>query len=157
VLIPLRARDGSIRAHATIDEQDAHLAEHRWHLSNGYVRRSDYSDGRRDLLLHRVILGLTPGDGLQGDHIDGNPLDCRRSNLRVATNAQNTQNQRAAGGSSRHRGVAWHKATGKWSAQVRIQGRLVYLGLFADEAAAAEAARVYRLAHMPFTNEARAA
>ena len=79
IRIPLHARDGSIRAHAVIDECDAHFATHRWRLhSAGYAKGR--IDGQ-DALLHRAILGLARGDGLEVDHIDGDKLNCRRSNL----------------------------------------------------------------------------
>jgi hypothetical protein len=154
VLIPLCRRDGSIRAHAIIDAGDARFAEHRWSLNgNGYAHRGAPGGF---VLLHRVILGLVPGDGLEGDHVNGDTLDCRRSNLRIASHAENGQNVPAIGGASSHRGVSWESQTGRWRAIVQLNGKKVRLGRFDDEDAAASAVRAYRLAHMPFTNEARA-
>jgi len=157
LLIPLRRRDGTIRAHAIIDESDAALAEARWcQLPSGYVTRQTTVDGvKRTLYLHRVVLGLSLGDGLQGDHENGNRLDCRRSNLRVGTHALNGQNIQRVGGTSAHRGVSWDKRKRKWRADVRLNGRQASLGYFDDEQKAADVARAYRLAHLPFTNEER--
>jgi hypothetical protein len=160
LLIPLRRRDGTLRAHAIIDAEDAHLAEHRWHVNgNGYVVRTlprTPSGAKRQEQLHRVVLGLTPGDGLEGDHENGDTLDCRRANLRIATTALNQQNTVAqAGSTSAHRGVRWDAARGKWEAYAKLNGKQVKLGRFDDEQVAADAASAYRLAHMPFTNEAR--
>lgn len=42
--------------------------------------------------MHRLILGLQPGDGRQGDHINHNTLDNRRSNLRIVTLQENRWN-----------------------------------------------------------------
>ena len=44
---------------------------------------------------------------------------------------------------SQHRGVSWNKAKKKWLAQKKVQGKLVYLGLYADEEDAARAIAEY--------------
>lgn len=155
VRIPLRRRDGTVRAYALVDEQDAGLAEHRWHLGDRYVERNT-PDSRTKIRLHREILGLTPGDGLEGDHFNGDRLDNRRSNLRVVVHKQQMQNVAAqADRSSRYRGVGWHKRSGRWQAYVNIAGTMTHLGLFDDEEAAATAAAAGRAQRMEFVNEAR--
>lgn len=155
IRLPLRRKDGTIKAHALIDPEDAHLAEHTWHLLTiGYVARTVHVP-RQCVYLHREVLGLTRGDGLQGDHIDGNPLDCRRSNPRVVTHAQNGQNGAPRGGSSAHRGVYWGRHIGKWIANGSENGKTRYLGSFDDELDAAAAARAWRDATMTHANEDR--
>src|SRR5688572_13204571 len=69
--IPLRAQDGSIRAWAIVDASDADFASQwLWCLVEGYAARTVYpDDGRYTVKLHRALLGLVPGDGLEGDHI----------------------------------------------------------------------------------------
>lgn len=161
IRLPLRARDGSVRAYALVDEQDAEQANHRWCLigRHGYVSRQlPRVNGRtrRTVYLHREILGLVAGDGLEGDHKNGDPLDNRRQNLRIVTkpqNGQNRHNPRATGGTSPYRGVAWCSRLKKWVAKVTIAGRTHYLGSFDDEQEAAAAARAFRLANMSHTIE----
>lgn len=159
--IALRARDGSIRAVALIDDADAGpVSMHRWSLhSGGYAQRSVIRDGKRvTLLLHREIMGFAPGDAPRVDHVNRDRLDCRRSNLRVATHAQNMQNVVAnRGSSSRYRGVTWRADMGRWQAQGSTNGRYRYLGLFDCEEDAAAAAAAYRAVHMPFSSDAVAA
>jgi hypothetical protein len=156
--IKLLGRDGAVRAVAVVDDADAGLVgDRRWFLhSQGYACANVVRpDGRKAIvLLHRVLLGLNPGDGREVDHRDGDPLNCRRSNLRIASRSQNMQNVCSyRGGSSRYRGVSWHKGAGKWMASATLNRKAHYLGLFEHEAEAAEAARVFRAEHMPFSLE----
>lgn len=152
VRIPLRAKDGSVRAYVTVDAVDADWVNRwRWALSGGYAYRTARVDGRKvTVWLHRALLGLVPGDRIEGDHIDRDRLGCRRSNLRILTGAANSQNVGARGGSSQYRGVSWDKAKGKWLAQARAGGMNHHLGRFSTELEAAEAARVGRRRLMPY-------
>ena len=94
------------------------------------------------MLLHREILGLKPGDPWV-DHLNGDRLDNRRENLRLATPSQNGLNRARPGRANRSGfiGVRKHSA-GRWSAQVQVERKQHYLGLFdtPEEAAAAVAA-----------------
>lgn len=147
VLIPLRRRDGTVVAHAIVDAADAEwVNQWRWHLSEkGYATRGS------GIRLHRALLGLVTGDEIEGDHIDRNRLDCRRSNLRSLPKGKNQQNRSPREGlTSRHRGVSWSKAASKWMAKVKVGGRTVHLGVFASEEEAAAAARDGRSRLLPF-------
>ena len=62
----------------------------------------------------------------QVDHINRNPLDNRIENLRVLTNQQNQWNNNA-------KGYHWDKRSNKWEAQIRVNGKSKYLGLFTEE------------------------
>lgn len=149
-------RNGEVVAHALIDDVDADQAQHRWGTTPGcnYVRRRA---GAVIVYLHREILGLVPGDGLEVDHRNRDRFDCRRENLRVVTRVENSQNVPGRPGTSAHRGVAWDKARQRWRAQVMIAGRQHQLGRFDTEDEAAAAAAAYRREHMPFSEEREAA
>lgn len=108
-------------------------------------------DGTQRTFLHRVIMGLAPEDPRKVDHVSGDTLDNRRANLRLATTAQNAQNQGSRGGSSRHRGVTWDRARGKWLASAMLDGKRTTIGRFVTEDEAAEAASAWRAEHMPFS------
>ena len=70
--------------------------------------------------------------------INRNPLDNRRCNLREATRSQNAVNSRKkANASSRFKGVAWYKPRRQWRSALVVQGKLIDLGFFDDERAAA--------------------
>ena len=99
-----------------------------------------YARSSTGLKLHRIVLGLAPGDPLQADHINGNGLDNRRNNLRRATAAQNVANRSSrSGATSRYKGVCWSKQHKTWKAQITVDGRQTFLGLFGCEEDAARA------------------
>ena len=62
---------------------------------------------RKKVAMHNLI--MNPSDGLFVDHINGNGLDNRRSNLRLVTKQQNCFNSRSKGGSSLYKGVSFDK------------------------------------------------
>ena len=135
---------------AKVDDQDYHLVEHKWHRhSAGYAQRH-LPDGRKEKM-HRDIMGLVPGDGLQVDHINMDKLDNRRENLRIVTHAQNGQNRPARRNStSKYRGVSKHTQVDRWWARAYIGGKAHSLGTYEDELEAAKVAADFRAEHMPF-------
>ncbi|MGA2324331.1 MAG: AP2 domain-containing protein [Sedimentisphaerales bacterium] len=108
--------------------------------------------------LHRLIMNAP--DGILVDHKNGDGLDNRRANLRLATHSQNQCNKRKkANTSSRFSGVYWDKAKRKWVARTKYQGKSIWLGVFDSEIDAArafdEAAKKYHgeFARLNFTEE----
>jgi hypothetical protein len=132
IRIPLRARDGSIRAHALVDDEDAAIADERWHLHpGGYAARG--GKGQAHEYMHRRIVP----DAEAVDHVNGDKLDNRRANLRTATQSQNLMNRgRSPRNTSGYKGVTWHKGSRRWMAQIKVRGRSKCLGYFEDPAVA---------------------
>lgn len=126
---------------AIVDDEDyAELAKHKWHCNSyGYaIRMPRIGVKRKVIWMHRVIAG-TP-DGMDTDHINGDRLDNRRSNLRSCTTTQNLMNVRKRDGcTSRHKGVYFYKRTGQWMARIYVDGKCKFLGYFDDENEAADA------------------
>lgn len=94
--------------------------------------------GSPRIYLHRIVMGSPKGAFV--DHIDGDPLNCRRANLRLVTKEQNAQNRRAhrtEGRTSKFRGVSWDKKARKWQATIYGGGTLYRLGWFTDDQLAA--------------------
>lgn len=91
------------------------------------------------IYMHRLIMAALAGTIV--DHINRNPLDNRRCNLRIATPAQNVANQaKHRRLSSRFKGVYWHKKKNNWKVQIGVNRRRMYVGSYTDEI---EAARAY--------------
>ncbi len=123
---------------ALIDDEDfERVNQYKWHAlrdSHGttwYARHVTPNPTRVLLLMHRLIVNAP--FGMEVDHVNGDGLDNRRANLRICTHSENVCNQRKTHGTSRYKGVSWHKDTGKWQAQIKVNGRGMYLGCFTTE------------------------
>lgn len=155
---------------ALIDLEDApRVLQHRWHAqvrtSGSRVHRYACANVSKDLArqlgvqvrdtpiqkgrerkkqitritLHQFIMGRRPG--LVCDHRNGNPLDCRRHNLRWASPGGNATNRRKQSrpATSMFKGVSWNKEHERWVAQIRHLGVQKHLGYFCAEDDAARA------------------
>lgn len=130
-----------------------------WRVSRKRVRAGDTTGVRLNshgykrikidgvlYLAHRLawlyVHGAWPSE--QIDHINGDRADNRISNLRLANNRQNQQNQKLRiNNASGFKGASWNARRRKWIAQISVEGRKTYLGAFetAHEAHAAYAAK----------------
>ena len=122
---------------ALVDDIDFNeLNKFKWHLTAGYASRTARSNGKGfTVLMHRVI--VKPGHGQRIDHISGNKLDNRRSNLRLATNQQNLCNRgKTQKNTSGFKGVFWSYPCAKWRAQIAVNGHPKHLGVFDNKEAA---------------------
>lgn len=138
--LPLLNKSGEVVGHTVIDSADlAWASRWTWRLSSdGYAVRSETRNGKkRSIKLHREI-NRTP-EGLVTDHVNGDRLDNRRSNLRTATLSQNNANSRDRQRKSKFRGVYWHGQAEKWCAQISVDGRTKHLGMFPTQLQAAMA------------------
>lgn len=139
VLVPL-----SRGLSAVIDDADAeavlsmcwHANPHRntWSAVHSLCVRGS----RKTLFLHRFL--MRPPAGLWVDHINGDGLDNRRSNLRVCTRQENSRN-RNANGQSRQPFKGIEPRDLRWVARINVNGRRIYCG--ATYATPEEAARAY--------------
>ncbi len=128
---------------AIVDDEDyEELNKHKWHAHKEggtfYARCCVWRDHRAmHLRMHRKILGALASQ--QCDHINGNGLDNRRSNLRICTHAENGWNRKLQEGTSIFKGVDWVKAKCGWQARIMCNNVRHYLGVFGHEGDAARA------------------
>lgn len=125
---------------AIVDEADAlQVLGHHWQANHSRRYAVGIVDGRQ-VRMHRWLMGALPGQEV--DHANGDGLDNRRSNLRIATPSQNKGNRRkgARAYTSRYKGVFRRsdETTERWHAAIH-DGRRRWLGSFLTEEDAARA------------------
>jgi hypothetical protein len=109
--------------------------------SDGYCR---VKTGGQHYQFHRIVWIYHNGDildGMQIDHIDGNPLNNLIENLRLATPSQNMHNRKKQ--SNNKSGIVGvRERDGKAVAEIKINGKQIWLGTFdtIEEAAASRKA-----------------
>lgn len=91
---------------------------------------------RKSYFVHRVLYAMyhkmDPGKDVQIDHVDGDSLDNRVGNLRLATPAENRQNSKV--GRVGLKGAYRVKnATNPWASHIHAHGERHYLGVFKTE------------------------
>ncbi len=126
---------------AIVDAEDYEwLNRYKWHAvqeGRGWYAKTLRRDGM-PLAMHRLIAGAPKG--LFVDHIDHNGLNNQKTNLRLCTNQQNQQNRKPnRGGTSKYKGVYWHKQHKKYRASICHNKKRLHLGYFKDEIDAAKA------------------
>ena len=128
---------------ALVDNEDFDkLNQWKWQIQNDrrtfYARtRQRIGKKRPSFRMHRVIMKAKKGQ--QIDHRDGNGLNNQKSNLRFCTRSQNHMNEGPRGGTSKFKGVSWHKRIKKWTCQIKSSQRQRHIGYFDNEIEAAKA------------------
>lgn len=139
---------------ALVDDEDyERINSLRWSAIVGSKRVRaqgkivDHAGKERTVSLHRYLLQVSDPD-IKVDHIDHDPLNNTRANLRLCSNAENCRNiPRRVDNQSGFKGVWWYPRRRKYQAYIRHNYKRFHLGLFvtAEQAAVAydTAARKY--------------
>lgn len=118
-------------------------SEYKWYADGKagrlYARRNEGTwPFQKAVRLHREILNAP--EGIFIDHINGDGLDCRRINMRLASSAENQRNRSTpANNKSGYKGVSWYKPLSKWRAAIKAGDKTMHIGYFDDLEAAARA------------------
>lgn len=123
---------------ARIDAIDFPLvADFAWHAAsrNGGYYAQGWVNGEK-IYLHRLL--MQPAGKLRVDHINGDPLDNRRQNLRVVTASQNSQNgSKHRDNRTGFRGIEFHRSSGLYMARITVNYERILIGYFNTAEAAA--------------------
>jgi hypothetical protein len=130
---------------AIVDDEDyEELSKFKWHALPKYnskmlyaARNSPREPGEKRSKIYMAIEIMKPRKGLVVDHINHNTLDNRKENLRNVTQSQNIRNCIPRKSASGFRGVSI--INNKFRAQIRVNLKMVYLGLFINPKDAANA------------------
>lgn len=124
-----------------VDDDDFDmLSKYKWYVTNKkgtfYTqRRHEFPDGtKKTICMHYLIMGRE-----WVDHIDGDPLNNQKSNLRICTPRQNSMNTRSHSDStSKYKGVSLVGHNKRWRSEIYYNGKTIYLGEFDKETDAAK-------------------
>jgi len=119
------------------DRQDSEIVKsYYWTVEkNGYVRTNIKN---KNIRLHRLIMDCRSDEVV--DHINGDPADCRRKNMRVTTIRKNSYNKKISSrNSTGYKGVSFDRKKKLFGAYINPNGKTKRLGYFekAEEAAIA--------------------
>jgi hypothetical protein len=114
---------------ALISPEDVEISHYNWYFSRGYAK-AWIPEMHKPMWLHRLIMlrqGIHSTNKNPIEHLNGQGLDCRRKNLVLSTQSANLIR------ASRGQEVTFHKASGKWYAQITFQKQQISLGLFKEK------------------------
>jgi len=132
---------------AIVDAVDyERVAVFKWHatFSHGDWKARTWIKGsnpRKSVSLHRLI--LSPPTDRQIDHRDGDGLNNRRTNLRIATFSQNRCNTTSRSASGYKGVMPTNQQKTRWRAQIKVNGVGLHVGCFQSPE---DAARAYDIA-----------
>ncbi len=142
---------------AIVDDEDfEEMSKYHWvAATGGYAIRNDRIEGGertayKAVFMHRVLMNAP--HGMDIDHINGNPSDNRRKNLRVCSRSQNLQNRRRFSiNKAGFKGVSFRKRSQTFRAQLMVNGKYLSIGGFPTAELAFEAYKAMaRLHHGEF-------
>lgn len=119
----------------------------------------DVQVGKRTYRAHRLVWLLATGadcldSGMEVDHIDRDATNNAIQNLRLASDSEQSKNQKKRSGTtSEHKFVRWHKKSEKWVAQYSrywSDRKSIWVGSFDQELEAYYTVLADRLENHPF-------
>lgn len=118
---------------AVVDLEDfEYLNQWKWHAQLDQSTGSFYAvRGLHKIRMHRQLLGLEHGDKQQIDHINRDTLDNRRSNLRIVTNRENSENRKDQSQYGAGVQLSRQCSSERYQAQAIVNGVKRHIGMYA--------------------------
>jgi hypothetical protein len=151
------AKSNGVMVKVLVDAEDfAEMSKLRWYV-NAARRGSVYTIIRPvpkifyTVYMARMLMNAQSGEYI--DHINGNPCDNQKENLRKTTNQENCQNRHGtfSNNTSGYRGVSYQKGYKKWEAYYWKDYKKIKVGYFDNIEDAAAAVSLARRANLPFS------
>jgi hypothetical protein len=127
------------------DEDYYKISEYKWYLAGrGYAIGNHKNNSRRTVKMHRLLTSAKKGEVV--DHIDRNPLNNRKQNLRIVNQSLNTLNAKVFNTSKTGiKGVSYYKKRGCYRSYITINYKQIHLGYFETVYEAKNARKNYEL------------
>lgn len=114
------------------------IKEYCWCVGADGRVHTNTGEGKQ-LRMHKIIMDDIPSNIII-DHINRQPWDNRKENLRTATKTQNNMNaDRKKTNTSGVTGLSWVKENKRWDAYLGVNGKRIKLGYFVDKKEAVKA------------------
>jgi hypothetical protein len=137
--IPIYNRKKELVCKTRIDKEDyPKIKQYLWNImGKGYIKSKI---GEKHVYLHRFVMNETDPT-VKIDHINNDPLDNRKCNLRRVTMRENAFNRtKPKNTSSQYKGVSFNKQMNKYVSYIKLNGIKYQLGSFEKEK---DAAKIY--------------
>jgi HNH endonuclease len=135
--IPLHNKKGEIVRYTIVSSKDyKRVNESSWHLHGNrkYVVGADW---RLNRFVFIELMGNNIDSKIRVDHINNNPLDNRRSNLRCIFRPKDDRNKsKIQGCSSGYHNVSWNDERKIWNVRIYMKGRSLHAYYEKEEHAA---------------------
>jgi hypothetical protein len=138
---------------ALVDDEDYEfLMQWKWYFEGRYARATNKQIlPIKSKYMHRLIMRNIALNGESIDHINGDKMDNRKSNLRVCDKSKNMMNKGALkNNKSGFKGVHFDKTRGKYKVSIGFDGKTKCIGRYDD---IIEAARAYNEAALKYHGE----
>lgn len=145
--VPVTMRHVKASKRALVDDEDYEkvMLYHWYEKDTGYAISETGSTRKNKVrtLMHHLVFGKPP-QGMVTDHINGNPFDNRKSNLRFCTHAENARNLAVAkDNKTGYKGVCFDSRPSKrkspWRARIKFNYKQIELGCYSTPELAHEA------------------
>ena len=142
---------------ALVDDEDfEYLNQWKWYVQKwnvGYYAVRNVRNNKKYIgyqSMHR-LLSNNNNKSLITDHVNGNTLDNRKSNLRICSFSDNNKNRKISkNNSTGYKGVVYDKRNKKFIAKIGLNKKQIYLGYYIDPI---DAARAYNAAALKYHGE----